>query len=105
MRAKSEATTEATIEDLYRVEGKAELVDGEIVYMSPTGKLPNYAAGEIFVSLHQYARQTHSGHAATDNLAFLVNLPNRKSFSPDVAFYTGDITMKFAQGAPLFAVE
>lgn len=97
--------TEATIEDLYRVEGKAELVNGEIVYMSPTGKLPNYAAGEIFVSLHQYARQTRTGHAATDNLAFLVNLPDRKSFSPDVAFYTGDLTMKFAQGAPPFAAE
>jgi hypothetical protein len=29
--------THATIEDLYQVEGKAELVDGEIVLMSPTG--------------------------------------------------------------------
>ena len=27
----------ATIEDLYKVEGKAEIVKGEIVPMSPTG--------------------------------------------------------------------
>ncbi len=27
----------ATIEDLYQVPGKAEIVDGEIVHMSPTG--------------------------------------------------------------------
>ena len=39
---------EATIEDLYKVEGKAELVNGEIILMSPTGLLPSYAAGEIF---------------------------------------------------------
>jgi hypothetical protein len=32
--------TRATIEDLYKVDGKAELVNGEIVYMSPTGGRP-----------------------------------------------------------------
>jgi len=32
--------TRATIEDLSRVEGKAELVNGEIVLMSPTGGVP-----------------------------------------------------------------
>src|SRR5689334_3388614 len=102
--------SEATIEDLYRVpeHARAELVNGEIILISPTGKLPNYAAGEIFVSLHQYARRTRTGYAATNNLAFLVSLPNRKSFSPDVSFYTGEastLDMKFAQGAPIFAVE
>ena len=40
--------TEATIEDLYRIEGKAELVNGEIVYISPTGRLPGYAGDEIY---------------------------------------------------------
>ena len=29
--------TRATIEDLYHVDGKAEIVNGEIVHMSPTG--------------------------------------------------------------------
>jgi hypothetical protein len=27
----------ATLEDLYKVEGKVELINGEIVYMAPTG--------------------------------------------------------------------
>ena len=40
-------TTNATIDDLARVaeHGKAELVDGAIIYMSPTGFLPSYVAG------------------------------------------------------------
>jgi Uma2 family endonuclease len=100
--------TEATIEDLYHVpeDGKAEIVNGELVLMSPTGDLPNRAGGEIFVSLHAYSRRTGLGRAYTDNAAFIVNLPNRRSFSPDVAFYTGPLTgAKFLKGAPVFAVE
>ena len=96
---------EATIDDLYKVEGKAELVNGEIVEMSPTGGLPNYAAQEISFSLREYSKRRKKGYAVGDNAAFVVNLPNRKSFSPDAAFYVGDITMKFFEGAPVFAVE
>ncbi|HYY59693.1 MAG TPA: Uma2 family endonuclease [Pyrinomonadaceae bacterium] len=97
--------TEATIEDLYKIEGKAELVNGEIVQMSPTGGLPNYAAREITISLSGYEKRTKRGYAVADNAAFVVNLPRRKSFSPDAAFYVGDITMRFFEGAPVFAVE
>lgn len=96
---------EATIEDLYKIKSKAKLVNGEIVHMSPTGGLPNYAAMEITFSLREYAKQTKRGHAISDNAAFVVNLPHRKSFSPDAAFYTGNITMKFFEGAPVFAVK
>ena len=45
---------EATIEDLYKVEGKAELVNGEIVEMAGTGGLPHYAARQITLSLAAY---------------------------------------------------
>jgi Uma2 family endonuclease len=96
---------EATIEDLYKVEGKAELVNGEIVHMSPTGGLPHYAARQITMSLVSYENATHRGVAIGDKTAFVVNLPHRKSFSPDAAFYSGKLTMKFSQGAPIFAVE
>src|SRR5689334_20390252 len=97
---------EATIEDLYKVEGKAELVNGEIILMSPTGYLPNFAAGEIFSSLRAYSKRTKCGRVVTDNCTFVVNLPHRRSFSPDAAFFIGvDAGMKFVDGAPSFAVE
>ena len=96
---------EATIEDLYKVKGKAELVNGEIILMSPTGGLPGYAGDEIFSSLREYSKRRRFGLAVNDNKAFVVKLPNRKSFSPDVAFYVGAVTMKFFEGAPVFAVE
>ena len=57
----------ATIDDLYHTPGKAEIVNGEIVHMSPTGDDPGSAADEIFVSLHQYARRTKRGRAYGDN--------------------------------------
>jgi Uma2 family endonuclease len=44
----------ATIEDLYRVEGKAELVDGEIVEMPPAGDDLGTASVEIVVRLYDY---------------------------------------------------
>jgi Uma2 family endonuclease len=98
--------THATIEDLYKVEGKAELVNGEIVEMPPAGDDPSIAGGQIFVSLHQYARDTRSGRAYPDGAGFRVQLPHRGAFSPDAAYYIGPRTgMRFLEGAPIFAVE
>jgi Uma2 family endonuclease len=97
--------TRATIEDLYKVEGKAELVNGEIVHMAPTGNRPGRAGGTIYVSLRQHERHG-SGTAFPYNVGFRVNLPHRESFSQDVAWYTGPETgMRFCEGAPVFAVE
>ena len=100
--------TEATVDDLYRVpeDGKAELVNGELVLMPPTGGVPGRAAGEIFISLREYERRVGGGYAFPDNVGFIVNLPNRRSFSPDAAFYKGELRGGlFLEGAPVFAVE
>lgn len=96
----------ATIEDLYHVDGKAELVNGELIAMSPTGDLPNRAGGSIYISLRLHEPNVPSGRAYSDNAGFKVRLPNRDSFSPDAAFYVGKSSgMKFLKGAPVFAVE
>jgi len=85
---------------------KAEIVNGELLPMPPAGDLPNRAAGGVYVSLRQYESVLGTGRAYTDNAALNVSLPNRESFSPDAAFYTGKPSgMKFLEGAPDFAVE
>jgi Uma2 family endonuclease len=96
------------IEELSQIDGKAEIVNGEIVYMSPTGRKPMYAARAIVFSLYEVEKRTGTGIAVTDNSGFRVNLPNRQSFSPDAAYFVGELSeldMKFFDGAPIFAVE
>jgi len=98
--------TRATIADLYKVEGKAELVNGEIVYMSPTGGRPGRAAGKLYRRLAEYEEQVGGGYAYPDNVAFAVTLPHREAFSPDASWYVGSPPdMGFPEGAPIFAVE
>jgi len=100
--------TQATIEELYRVpeNRKAEIVNGELRLMSPSGDLHGSVAGEIFVSLRAHVQKIGVGRAYTGNVGFIVNLPNRRSFSPDAAYYVGPRAgAKFLEGAPVLAVE
>lgn len=97
----------ATVEDLRNVpdNAKAEIVDGEVVLMSPTGDMPARAGFKIAMSLSQMENQI-PGRAYPDNIGYKVNLPNRDSFSPDASFYIGKSAgMRFLEGAPVFAVE
>jgi Uma2 family endonuclease len=100
----------ATLADLARTPGKAELISGRIVPLLPTGHRPNLIAGEIFVSLKNHARATGRGVAYTDNMGFAVPelSSGRESFSPDASFYEGPLPsddMDFVSGPPTFAVE
>ena len=107
MSTVADPLTERLIADLYKVEGKAEIVDGRIVLMSPTGFDPSNAALAISMSLRTFVKSTGApGVAFGDNVGFLADLPNRKSFCPDAAYYTGPRTgMKFPSEAPAFAAE
>ena len=100
--------TRATIEDLYRVpeNGKAELVNGEIVLLAPTGGIPGRSGGRIYICLEDYERRTARGYAFPDNVGFTVDLPHRGSFSPHAAFHAGPLRGgRFLEGAPIFAAE
>src|SRR3954467_6602714 len=69
---------EAEIADLANApdDGVYELVEGKLMRMPPTGFMPNLVAGEIFVALRAYARQS-GGYAMTDGVAYIVALPHR----------------------------
>ena len=101
-------TARATVEDLYNVpeNGKAELVNGELVIMGATGMMPGRAGSKILISLYRHEEEQGGGYTFGDKVGFIVHLPHRESFSPDVAWYVGDVnSMRFAEGAPRFAVE
>jgi len=98
---------DAMFDRLMRIEGKAEIVDGRIVVMSPTGAWPSLVALQIAVLLRQYCDSAQlDGVVVGDNATFRVNLPHRESFSPDAAYFVGPLAqMGPFEGAPVFAVE
>jgi Uma2 family endonuclease len=101
-------TRARTVEDLYRFEGdgQVELVGGELIQLPLQGDLPNRAAGAIYVRLRHYESLAAAGRAYTGSAVYLVSLPGRGSFSPDVGFYDGPrFGGKFLEGAPILAVE
>jgi Uma2 family endonuclease len=110
MDVKTTTSKRATLEDLMRVEGKAELIGGEIVRFMATGYLPNLIAMMIVLSLENHRRATGRGIVSTDNLGFAVPelRSGRESFSPDAAYYDGPLPrdeMDFIPGPPTLAVE
>ena len=100
-------TTELSLlDELDRADGKAEIIDGAVVLLPMSGRMPTFAAEEIGISLCSYVRRTKRGEACADGNDFLVQLPRRQSFQPDVSYYVGpDPGMEFFPHAPLFAVE
>jgi Uma2 family endonuclease len=105
-----QAEPAATLDDLYRYDGKAELIGGRIVPLMATGRYPNRIAFRITRSLDDHAQATGRGEAYTNNMGFGVPrlLSGRESFSPDASFYDGILPankMRFVSGPPTFAVE
>jgi Uma2 family endonuclease len=105
-------TPPATLDDLAKVDGKAELINGRIVHFMPSGYFPCRVARKITRSLEDYALRTGVGEAFGDNLGYAVvslfPANTRGSFSPDASYYNGPFPlnrMKFIEGAPTFAVE
>jgi Uma2 family endonuclease len=101
----------ATLDDLYKVEGKAELIGGRIVHYMASGYDPSAVAFEIAVSLRIHAAAIGIGRAFADGIGYALIPPltnGRQSFSPDASYYVGPPPanrMRFIEGIPIFAVE
>ncbi len=103
------ASAGATLADLARAEGKAELIGGVVVPLMATGHRPGIVALRIARRLDDYA-EVNGGFAYGDNVGFAVPVLSggRQSFSPDAAYYSGPApanAMRFVPGAPDFAAE
>jgi Uma2 family endonuclease len=103
-------TARATLDDLYREEGKAELIGGRIVRYMASGELPSNIAFDIAASLRSHAKRTKRGSAYGDGIGYAIAelSSGRESFSPDASYYTGPLPanrMRFIEGPPTFAVE
>lgn len=91
---------------LMQLEVRAEIVDGRIIIAPPRGAWQAQVAGEIMVSLHDFARGRLAGHVVGGGTVFRVNLPYRATFTPDTGYYVGPVAgMEPFEGAPVFAVE
>jgi Uma2 family endonuclease len=101
----------ATLDDLYQVEGQAELIAGRIVKTMPAGLLHNRVAKRILRSLDDHATRAGVGEAFTDSLGYAIRPPlpsGRESFSPDASYHAGLFPKnewRFIEGPPTFAVE
>lgn len=101
----------ATLDDLMRVDGKAELINGRIIREMPSGFLPGRVSRRILRALEDHVAAGASGEPVADPTGYAFDPPlssGRQSICPDASFYTGPLPanrMKFITGAPAFAVE
>ncbi len=101
----------ATLDDLYRVEARAELIAGRIVHLGASGFRPARVAFQVVIELDAHAKACGQGVAFTGGLAYALNPPlrnGRQSFSPHASYYVGPPPlnrMSFVEGTPTLAVE
>jgi len=103
--------TRATLADLMKVDGKAELIGGRIIRIMPSGFLPGHVSRKITRSLEDYVAAGGQGVPVEDNVGYAFDSPlpsGRQSFSPDSSLYLGPLPtqlMDYIDGLPAFAVE
>ena len=100
----------ATLDDLYKEKGKAELIGGRIVRFMAHGRNPSKVSFRIAQSLDAHAIQTRRGEAHPDGLGYAVPelASGRESFETDASYYDGPLpvnAMRFIEGPPNFAAE
>lgn len=100
----------ATLADLLREPGKAELINGRIVRYMSTGLRHGRIVRRLILLLATFLESYGRGEVLADNVGFAVPklTSGRESFSPDVSYYDGPEQtdeMDFVQGPPTIAIE
>lgn len=100
----------ALLTDLYAIEGKAEVIRGEIVRQPPFGLLPGVVCANLLVSLHAWCQTHRLGVALGSTVGYegAIIDGDLRTFCPDVSFRRHPVnanSMRFVPGSPTFAVE
>jgi Uma2 family endonuclease len=105
------ATRRVTIEEFEAMplEGNWELIDGELVEVSPAGNRSVWIASEIFARLREHARATSLGWAFAGGAGFVLFDDRATVRVPDAAYVRRErmpeLSDHFASLAPDLAVE
>jgi Uma2 family endonuclease len=108
--------TRMTAQDLWRMgEGdvRRELVNGEIIEMTPAGGTHGEVTGRIYRRMADHVDRQGRGKVVVGDVGFVLQLPNdpERVRAPDVGFVTleklpgGRLPQGFILGAPDLAVE
>jgi Uma2 family endonuclease len=108
--------TRLTAEDLWRMgEGdvRRELVDGEVIEMTPAGGLHGVVTGKVYRRIADHVYSQRLGEVVVGDVGFVLSLPSdpERVRALDVAFVStgrlpeGRVPQGFIRGAPDLAVE
>jgi Uma2 family endonuclease len=109
------AKTRMTPEDLWRLgddDVRRELVNGEVIEMTPAGGLHGETVARITLPLMEYIREHRIGRVVTGDVGFVLALPDdpHRVRAPDAAFIAsarlpGRMPVTFVPGPPDLAIE
>lgn len=112
MAVKQQLVTAEELWEMPEVPGKRfELIDGEVVEVSPASARHGLIAGAVHDALKHHVRQRDLGLVMGDNVGYVLRRDPDQVRAPDVSFLAwdsapeGDDLDRFVQGPPTLAVE
>jgi Uma2 family endonuclease len=108
--------TRLTADDLWRMgtgDVRRELVDGEVIEITPAGGVHGRISGRVYKRLADHVEGHGGGEVLVGDVGFVLALPGdpERVRAPDVAFVStgrlsgGRLPREFLRGAPDLAVE
>jgi Uma2 family endonuclease len=112
MSVKQKLVTAEELREMPDVPGmNLELVDGEVVEVSPVNARHGLIAGTVYDALKDHVRQHDRGLIMGDNVGYVLRRDPDNLRAPDVSFVAwnnapdGDDLDRFVEGPPTLAVE